>query len=363
VDEQLNKETATAEKGLNESGETAGADIIVSTHAHEQFAKKSGETTFISPGSVGKPCDGNPQAAYAAITTSPFALELLRVNYDVQAAAEALRSKGAPESYAQTLLRGLSLSDIIAEDTAKEKDLEEKCVQVVEIAQTISKQYCPDTGHSEQVRKLALELFDFLQELHSLGQRERCWLECAAILHDIGLANGRKAHQKNTLKLILNETRLPFSSVERQVIANVARYHRKGCPKNKDYSFMSLPAELKRKVRTLAGILRLADALDFSHQSIVQKVEAHVAFDFVTVEGVVSLSPVVEELAVSKRKDMFEQSFKKKLIVAWKQIKPPQPETAEQPQIPAQEPAPSPGENSTNPVGPALSSQPAGQPS
>ena len=361
VDEQLSQETVAPEKVLEESAATAGADIIVSTHAHEQFTKKSGETISISPGSVGKPRDGNPQAAYAVITVNPFAVELLRINYDVQAAADGLRRNGAPESYAQMLLRGLSLSDIIAEDTAKEKDLEEKCLQVAEISQTISRQYCPETGHSEQVRKMALELFDSLQDLHRLGKRERCWLECAAILHDIGLANGRRAHQKNTLKLILNETRLPFSSVERQVIANVARYHRKGCPKSKDYSFMSLPAELKQKVRTLAGILRLADALDFSHQSMVQKVEVHVAFDFVTVEAVVSMSPVLEESAVSKKKDMFEQSFKKKLMVAWKQVKPPQPVTTEQPLTPVQEPAPSLRKNSNSPTSPALDTKPAGQ--
>ena len=138
--------------------------------------------------------------------------------------------------------------------------------------------------HSEQVRKLALELFDALQDLHKLGKRERCWLECAAILHDIGLARGPKGHHKNTLKIILNETKLPFTSIERQVIANIARYHRKRSPKNKDYSFKSLKPGIKSESEILAGILRLADGLDFSHQSIVQSVEAHVAFEYVTIQ-------------------------------------------------------------------------------
>jgi hypothetical protein len=93
---------------------------------------------------------------------------------------------------------------------------------------------------------------------------------------------------------------------------------------------MSLSAELKRKVKTLAGILRLADGLDFSHQSIVQSVEAHVTFEYVTIEGVVRLSPVLEEYAVNKKKDMFEQAFKKKVVVAWKQIQPSQQQASEQ---------------------------------
>ena len=128
----------------------------------------------------------------------------------------------------------------------------------------VARKYWPDMKHSEQVRKLSLELFDALQDLHKLGKRERCWLECAAILHDIGLSQGPKAHHKKTLNLILNETQLPFTSVERRVIGNIARYHRKGCPQYKHYNFKSLNPELRRKVTILVGILRLADGLDFS---------------------------------------------------------------------------------------------------
>ena len=322
---------------FQEIAKNAGADIIIVGHSHEQFTKKVGEVLFVNPGSVGRPGDGNPQAAYATISFSPFSVELRRVNYDVEAAADALRRKGAPESYAQMLLRGLSLEKIIQEDKAKKNDMQDRCAQVKENAESISKKYWPDVQHAEHVRKLSLELFDGLKDLHKLSQRERCWLECAAILHDIGLSQGRKAHQKNTLKLILNETQLPFTSVERQVVANIARYHRKSCPKNKDYSFTSLSRELRRKVRALAGILRLADGLDFSHQSIVQKVDAHMAFEYVTLETTARLSPVLEEAAINKKKDMFEQSFKKKIVVAWKQIQPLQHNTSEQPETLPQE--------------------------
>ena len=234
---------------------------------------------------MGRPGDGNPQAAYAAITASPFSVELVRVSYNVEAAADDLRKAGAPESYAQMLLRGLSLEDIIAQDKARENDMERKCTLMARSARRVARKYWPDMKHSEQVRKLSLELFDALQDLHKLGKRERCWLECAAILHDIGLSQGPKAHHKKSLNLILNETQLPFTSIERRVIGNIARYHRKGCPQYKHYNFKSLSRELRRKVTALIGILRLADGLDFSHQSIVQNVEAHVAFENVTIQG------------------------------------------------------------------------------
>ncbi len=339
IDEHLYHDTP--DERFQEIAKKAASDIIVFGHSHEQFTKKMGDTLFINPGSVGRPGDGNPQAAYAAINVNPLSVELIRVNYDVETAADSLRRRGAPESYSQMLLRGLSLESIAAEDKAREQDMEKNCAEINSSTQSISQKYGMDIKHSEQVRKLSLELFDTLQHLHKLGKRERCWLECAAILHDIGLANGTKAHQKNTLKLILNDTQLPFTSVERQIIANIARYHRKGCPKNKDYSFKSLNSELKAKVGALAGILRLADGLDFSHQSNVEKVEAHVAFEYVTIEGFVRLNPVLEESAVNKKKDMFEQSFNKKVMLAWKQIQPLQQQTSQQPELTQQStPAP-----------------------
>ena len=93
------------------------------------------------------------------------------------------------------------------------------------------------------------------------------------------------------MNLILNDTQLPFTSIERRVIGNIARYHRKGGPQYKHYNFKLLSRELKRKVTTLAGILRLADGLDFSHKSIVQSVEAQADFDNVTVQGAVRSEP------------------------------------------------------------------------
>jgi putative phosphoesterase len=318
IDEHLYHDTR--EERFQELAKKEGEGIIVFGHSHEQFTKKTNGTLFINPGSVGRPGDGNPKGAYAIITARPFSVELLRINYDVETAADELRRKGAPESYSQMLLRGLSLEDIIALDKTLDKEMEKNCVLVTGNAREIVGKYWPDTKHSEQVRKLSLELFDSLQDLHKLGERERCWLECAAVLHDIGLSQGAKAHHKKSLNLILNDVRLPFTSIERRVVGNIARYHRKGCPKTYHYNFTSLNRELRRKVVILASILRLADGLDFSHQSIVHSVEAHKAFGNVTVQGSVSLNPILEEYAVNKKKDMFEKAFRKKVTVTWKQI-------------------------------------------
>ncbi len=141
VDEHLFDDTPI--ERFQEIAKTANADIFIFGHSHDQFTKEVDGVLFINPGSVGRPGDGNPQAAYAEITTNPFSVELIRVNYDVEAAADGLRRRGASESYAQMLLRGLSLDNIIAEDKTKEHDMEEKCVEITRSCQTISQIYWP----------------------------------------------------------------------------------------------------------------------------------------------------------------------------------------------------------------------------
>ena len=306
------------EEKFQEFAQNAKADIVIFSGAYGQVAEKVDGVLFVNPGSVGRAGNGKPQAAYAAVTVNPFSVELLRVDYDVEAAADALRRKGAPESYAQSLLRGRFLEDVIAEDTAKENEMETKCSSVTANCRIIAEKYWPDMKHSEQVTKLSLELFDSLLDLHKLGVRERCWLECAAVLHDIGLSQGSNAHHKNTLRLILNDIQLPFASNERQVIGNIARYHRKGCPQNKHCSFASMNRELRRKVAVLASILRLADGLDFSHQSIVEGIETQVNLEGVTVNAKIICNSILEEQGFNRKKDLFEKTFGRKIAVVWK---------------------------------------------
>jgi exopolyphosphatase/guanosine-5'-triphosphate,3'-diphosphate pyrophosphatase len=102
------------------------------------------------------------------------------------------------------------------------------------------------------------------------------------------------------------------------VVGSIARYHRKGFPKEKHYNLAALNPTVKRRIILLSSLLRVADALDFTHQSIVEKVEAKAGPKKVTLECVVRGDPTLEEQAVNKKKDMFEESFKRNLIVEWK---------------------------------------------
>jgi putative phosphoesterase len=296
----------------------AKADVIVVGHSHEQFWKQTNEASFINPGSLGRPSDGNPQTAYAILSFDPFKVDLIRLDYDVEAAADTLRKKGLPESFSQMLLRGVSLDKIIEEDNGKQDSMIQNCKTKVKETQEISKKYWPDTEHYAQVTRLALGLFDDLVNVHNMGQRERCWLECAAILHDIGLSKSTGSHHKKSAKLILNDTQLSFTSQERRIIASIARYHRKGLPKQSHYNLSTLDRVTLQKVKILASLLRVADSLDYTHMSTIKTLNIKAGTKRITVECLSEAKSVLEEQSFNKKKDLFEKVFAKKLVLSWK---------------------------------------------
>jgi putative phosphoesterase len=91
------------------AGET-GADIVVLGHSHRPRVERLGRTTFVNPGSVGKPVDGDPRAACAIveITATGTEAEILRVPYDIEANARAVVTAGLPVDIALMLRRGVS---------------------------------------------------------------------------------------------------------------------------------------------------------------------------------------------------------------------------------------------------------------
>jgi putative phosphoesterase len=305
---------------LKTLAEAAKADVIIAGHSHEQFWKQINGTSFVNPGSVGRPGDGKTQTAYAILSFNPFKVELIRSDYDVETAADALRKKGLPESFAQMLLRGVSLDTIIEEDKANENAMLQDCKTLTKKSRNISKRYWPDTEHSLQVTRLALEFFDDLIDVHKLGQRERCWLECAAILHDAGLSKSRSSHHKTTARLILNDIKLPFTSQERRIVASIGRYHRKGLPKHQHYNLATLDNATIHKVKILASFLRVADGLDYSHGSIVKTLSVKVGAKRIIIECVSEVKSILEEQAFNKKKDLFEKVFAKKLVLLWKKV-------------------------------------------
>lgn len=303
---------------LSNLAETAKADLIVIGHSHEQLRRKVNGTLFVNPGSVGRPGDGNPQAAYAIMEFDPFNVEMIRLDYDVKEVADALRKKSLPESFAQMLLQGVPLESINKEDAKREKMALKNNKLTLRSCQEFAKTHWGDSEHYLQVNMLSLQFFDGTISVHKLGEREKHWLEYAAILHDVGLSKGRGGHHKETAKIILNDTLLPFTSTERRIVASIARYHRKGLPKQKHYNLKSLDRRTVKTIKILAGLLRVADSLDYTHQSNVKALNFKIGTKKIAVQCMCETESILEQQAFNKKKDLFERVLAKKLVLAWK---------------------------------------------
>ena len=123
--------------------------------------------------------------------------------------------------------------------------------------------------HAQQVVRLALAIFDQTRTVHGLTDREREWLEFAALLHDIGSLISYERHHRHSYYLIRNGDLRGFDPDEIEVVALVARYHRRGVPKRSHEEYSRLPSPLRKTVRTLASILRVAESLDRSHTQTI----------------------------------------------------------------------------------------------
>jgi exopolyphosphatase/guanosine-5'-triphosphate,3'-diphosphate pyrophosphatase len=141
-----------------------------------------------------------------------------------------------------------------------------------------------DEAHATQVTRLALQLFDDLAPLHKLPASTRPLLEVAGLLHDIGNAVSYQKHHRHTYYLIQNAEIPGLRERERELVARIARYHRRSPPDPSHSGMEGLsPGEI-RVVRKLSTLLRVADSLDRSHRQSIVRLQARLVPNAVLVK-------------------------------------------------------------------------------
>lgn len=137
-------------------------------------------------------------------------------------------------------------------------------------ATRLANQLDPDADHAETVARLAGQLFDRTADLHGLDSDAKQLLVLAAIVHNVGMFISHSGHHKHTYYIVRNSEQLTgFSEQEIELIALIARYHRKSVPSEKHEEFARLPKAERRLVRLLAGLLRVAIGFDRRHSGRV----------------------------------------------------------------------------------------------
>jgi exopolyphosphatase/guanosine-5'-triphosphate,3'-diphosphate pyrophosphatase len=179
----------------------------------------------------------------------------------------------------------------------------------------IMKKYGVEPKHANRVSALAISLFDQLKSMHGLGKRERLLLELAALLHEVGNFISAPGHHRHSYYIISQSPILGVTDSELQIVANVARYHRKAPPDASHEAYAELSSKDQERVRLLAAILRVADALDHDHRQRVGAVRAKQRGSElrlkVRTRGDVSL----DEWSVKDKGDLVEQEFGLKPVV------------------------------------------------
>jgi exopolyphosphatase/guanosine-5'-triphosphate,3'-diphosphate pyrophosphatase len=169
--------------------------------------------------------------------------------------------------------------------------------------------------HAQHVARLALDLFRGLRPLHGLPNADGELLEFATLLHDIGFYIAASKHHKHGEYLIENVGLQGFSDEETHVISQVVRYHRKSTPKESHENFMALSDSLQRKVRVLAGLLRIADGLDRTNRQLVRGVRVRIlSKEIELVLSADSAEDLELEMWSARRKaDLASEVFRRKI--------------------------------------------------
>lgn len=177
-----------------------------------------------------------------------------------------------------------------------------------------------DQPHVVQATELALDLFDQLDDLHGLSPGDRELLEAAGLLHNVGLFVSHAAHHQHSEYIIRNSDRLTgYTEREVEIIAQVARYHRRSAPKKSHQRFVALSKAEKKRVRRLAGMLRIAIALDRTRSSMVESVSIESTTD--TMRIVAHVRPgqdaTVETFTANNRCALLGTISKRNVKIDW----------------------------------------------
>jgi exopolyphosphatase/guanosine-5'-triphosphate,3'-diphosphate pyrophosphatase len=173
-----------------------------------------------------------------------------------------------------------------------------------------------DLPHARQVARIAGSLWEQLAAPLGLKPEDRELIESAALVANVGYLINFEGHHKHSYHLILNSELPGFEQSQLQLLANVARYHRGAPPKQKHEQYAALSTGGKKRVASLAAILRLALALDRTHQQHVEEVRARLDGDRVLITVRAHGDAEVDLWAAQRKVELFEKVFGRKVEFA-----------------------------------------------
>jgi len=312
----------TPQSRFLELAELANADVVACAHSHVPFTVETNGVTFVNPGSLGRPQGNDPGASYALLEFDHDKLTVChrRIEYDVHHYARIIQALGLPDEFAQMILQGKNLDEVLMADDDRGMTPAPSCqrtedCRILEEVLELARSYQYEEEHAHQVARVSLALFDELKSLHQLGEEERFLLLCGALLHDVGWIEGRKQHHKTALKIILETPQLSFTKRQRLLVGLIARYHRKALPGKNHDEFNALKKKDQKCLLYLAAMMRVADGLDRSHLSLVHDLKCKVDAQEMVISCDVAGPAYPERWAAQKKAELLSQAFDRNINI------------------------------------------------
>ncbi len=181
--------------------------------------------------------------------------------------------------------------------------------QIVRSAIDLGNRFAFDEPHARHVAHLASLLFRSLAEEHQLDPRYEVLLQVAALLHEIGLFISNRSSHKHTMYRISNSELFGLGKIDKLIVAQAARYHRRASPQPSHEGFALLTREHRVTVAKLAAMLRVAKALDESRSQRIQELRPAIDSNqlVISIPNVDDLT--LEQLALRQGGSLFEETF------------------------------------------------------
>jgi exopolyphosphatase/guanosine-5'-triphosphate,3'-diphosphate pyrophosphatase len=170
-------------------------------------------------------------------------------------------------------------------------------------------------AHSEHVATLAATIFQGLRGPLGLSADHEDLLRAAALLHEAGHVINQESYHKHSYHVIRHAELPGFDAHEVELIANIARYHRGALPKSSHEHFAPLSAADGDLVRLLAGILRVADALDRTRFQRVRGVQAELTPDTLRLHVDAGPDAQVEIWDAQDKAKLLEKALRRTVVI------------------------------------------------
>ena len=266
--------------------DAAQADIVLMGHSHLPFIRRVNDVLFINPGSIGNIKDTDARPSYAMLDLSSGEAEIIKLDEDLSEVSARCR-----------------LEDIYTEEKKSIAEYSRGIDDVFRLAENLD----VNIRHAVTVARMSSNIFCNTCGLHKLYEDDLTLLQYAAMLHDAGWLMGKKDHEKNSYKIIM-DLDLPINYNERNIIACIARYHRGGLPDLNDKDLQDISNIDLDRILKLASILRIAD--DIANQTDEEITDCPV----INGKLEIFLAQKTDEI-ILKKNDLFEKIFKHKVEV------------------------------------------------